>query len=144
MTAAPIRLRLIEAHGRKAAPIFLGGSHPIPLMLQKVYCRNRIQTSANFSPQEKELLLFTYKTLPAVTFLCMWIPNIVFSPDLLKKEITNLHNSALQRISPTRIPNNKGRIEDERMVNHVDKKCEIAATTAALEYSVMFLAHHMD
>ena len=59
-------------------------------MLQKVYCRNRVEKFANLSSEEKELLLFTYKTLPAVTFLSMWIPNIMFSPDLLKSEIAKL------------------------------------------------------
>ena len=128
--------RLFEAHGRKWAPIFLRGPNPIPLMEQKFFCRNRVENGANLSSEEKELLTFTYKTLPAVTFLTMWIPNITFSPDLLQSEIATLQMSEGGDLQFD--PFKPG------IFCQVDKKCEIAAMAAALAHSIAILAHRMD
>ena len=112
-------------------------------MLQKAYCRKRVENSANLSSQEKDLLLFTYKTLPAVTFLSMWIPNLILSPDLLKNEIAKLQINPIED-PPEDDPDGEDRVDEDRLFDLVDKKCEIAATTAALEHSVRILAHNMD
>ena len=69
-------------------------------MEQKFFCWNRVENGANLSSEEKELLTFTYKTLPAVTFLTMWIPNIMFPPDLLQSEIATLQGSEGARSIP--------------------------------------------
>ena len=104
-------------------------------MEQKFFCWNRVENGANLSSEEKELLTFTYKTLPAVTFLTMWIPNIMFSPDLLQSEIAKLQIDLIEGGDHS---------AEERLVDLVDKKCEIAAMAAALAHSIAILAHRMD
>ena len=108
-------------------------------MEQKFFCWNRVENGANLSSEEKELLTFTYKTLPAVTFLTMWIPNIMFSPDLLQSEIAKLQ---IDLIEGRGGDHSAWRLfEDDDLL---DKKCEIAAMAAALAHSIAILAHRMD
>ena len=106
-------------------------------MEQKFFCRNRVESGANLSSEEKELLTFTYKTLPAVTFLTMWIPNIMFSPDLLQSEIAELRIDIMTGGARQIDPFQPG-------LELPDKKCELAAMTAALAHSIAILAHRMD
>ena len=109
-------------------------------MEQKFLCRNRVEKGANLSSKEKELLTFTYKTLPAVTFLTMWIPNIMFSPDLLQSEIAELRID----IMPGGALRIDRRHEGAFISKLPDKNCELATMTAALAHSIAILAHRMD